>query len=1121
MSSAPPTSKSGLQIHHGTRLEDLVPQLALNLADEPADPFIEHVIVVPNSGIGDWLQRVLPNRLGAVRQGRGGPDGRGILANFRMMTTNVFAGLFLGCSDSESRWSRERLLWFVHRAIDELGWDSVPGATGNRLRIADVVADLFDRYATHRPSMLQLWQSGAVGDGVDPSRPLPASFRWQATVYQRVCEMIDEDTTFAALHSLRQRLSDGDVPHQLPHRVNAFGFTTIGPLLHQALDVMSLVAPVDVLLLHPIEGDWDPSQVISTSRSLRPRQREAWSGTVHPLTARWGRIALETRYLVKSEPVVSDGGWTDSVLGALQGALTAPMETPMVPLDTEEAADILDHGDGSLQIHACHGRARQVEVLRDALLHRLESDHTLYLDDILIICPDIEAFAPLISAIFRSEDADVDSNPRPMRVRIAELEVVDDAPVIDAFMAVVELAQARLGVAEVLALLSLPVVATRFGLDDEAVARLAELADNVHIAFGIDPVHRSQWGMSIDVTTGTWRFGLTRLMMGLAVEAPMPIIGPGGVVPYDDVSVTDAPLFGALAEILQRLAELIEIVRRSHTPAEWLDIFQDVVEGFTASRDAEADRADLMAALDEVEFAATDAGVATTFTFEEIMPVVRAQLTRRSRRPIFRSGDITVSRTAPVQGVPYRVIAVLGADEPMFAALGVSGDDILTVQPCIGEPDSSAQGRQALLNAILAARDALIITCEGADIGTNKPVPLAVPLQELLEACVPVLGSRLDGDQKVFIRHPRQNFHPSTLKGGLVFQNAPFTFDPGSLEVHGGPVPPRTPTTEPSPGTLDDRTLDVKDLTSLVENPIEWFVHRVANVQIGSLDSSTDDDVLPIEIDNLVNSQLARQLVQLIRESGEFQSGADLGPLVQAWSETIRQAGDVPPGELGRAGLHSIIDEVLAFMSAIPRRYFDASNHRTVSIDQEIPSMSTTVPSWCVEGEIADVVEDDLVRLIFKRPTEALYLGVAVELALAVRADPEGVRRAIVVTRGITKEAPIESVVMSMIGDDPATRRQQAADFLDTVAELIDVAVAGFVPIFPRASARLARGDLKKAASAFENDCKFSAVTKYFFGDTSWEEIVRDPRTVDEARRLWGAFDSALAVGPYIRGESS
>ena len=50
------------------------------------------------------------------------------------------------------------------------------------------------------------------------------------------------------------------------------------------------------------------------------------------------------------------------------------------------------------------GRGRQVEVLRDAVLHRLAEDPDLEPRDIIVMCPDIEHFAPLIQATFGAYD---------------------------------------------------------------------------------------------------------------------------------------------------------------------------------------------------------------------------------------------------------------------------------------------------------------------------------------------------------------------------------------------------------------------------------------------------------------------------------------------------------------------------------------------------------------------------------------------------------------------------------------------------------------------------------------------------------------------------------------------
>ena len=56
--------------------------------------------------------------------------------------------------------------------------------------------------------------------------------------------------------------------------------------------------------------------------------------------------------------------------------------------------------DRSVQVHSCHGPARQVDVLREVLLGLLADDPTLEPRDILVMCPDIETYAPLIIAGF-------------------------------------------------------------------------------------------------------------------------------------------------------------------------------------------------------------------------------------------------------------------------------------------------------------------------------------------------------------------------------------------------------------------------------------------------------------------------------------------------------------------------------------------------------------------------------------------------------------------------------------------------------------------------------------------------------------------------------------------------
>ncbi len=69
----------------------------------------------------------------------------------------------------------------------------------------------------------------------------------------------------------------------------------------------------------------------------------------------------------------------------------------------------------AIEVHACHGRVRQVEVMRDAILHALAADDTLEPRDVIVMCPDIETFAPLISATFGAGERPPEDGEAPGR----------------------------------------------------------------------------------------------------------------------------------------------------------------------------------------------------------------------------------------------------------------------------------------------------------------------------------------------------------------------------------------------------------------------------------------------------------------------------------------------------------------------------------------------------------------------------------------------------------------------------------------------------------------------------------------------------------------------------------
>ena len=158
--------------------------------------------------------------------------------------------------------------------------------------------------------------------------------------------------------------------------------------------------------------------------------------------------------------------------------------------------------DRSVEVHACHGRARQVEVVRDAILHLLADDPTLEPRDVIVMCPDIEAFAPLIQATFGAGEIDEDDElevadrPPDLRVRLADRSLRQTNPVLGVVARLLELAGQRLTASQVLELAEREPVRRRFRLDDDDVARLEDWVRTSGIRWGLDAEHRAPFKLA-------------------------------------------------------------------------------------------------------------------------------------------------------------------------------------------------------------------------------------------------------------------------------------------------------------------------------------------------------------------------------------------------------------------------------------------------------------------------------------------------------------------------------------------------------------------------------------------------------------------------------------------------
>lgn len=1113
-----------LSLHHADELGPLLDALADVLAPAPADPFTADVVSVPAVGVRDAAMVGLGHRLGANAPG----SGDGISANIEFLFPGRFMARALGDTGLDSDpegdpWRLPRLTWSV---LDVLaaGTVAVPGAGGTDAQqwaLARRLADLFDRYATQRPRLIENWALGTDSDGTHHTDGTPAlldaSHHWQAQLWRAVRAHIGTPSPPEHLPDLLRSIATGVVQPQLPQRVAVFGVGGIAPTMLKVLRALGETRDVHVFVRHPSMAAWQSSPY-RLAGGLNVRSNVDVTGAVtHPLLVSWARPALETRALVHGDAEVHDvphgappAGPPTTLLQALQHGVRLDQKPTRNPA--------IDATDGSFQVHACHGEVRQLEVLREVLGHAFVADSTLQPHEVLVLSPDLTRFAPLVEAVFQR-------GPLPVPVKIGDRSLTTDEPIIDAVQALLTLVAGRATLSEVLGLVQFEPVRRRFGWSIEHLEQFAGWCETLGARWGLSAEHRAPWGLPADLTTGTWRVMVDQLLAGVAMAAPTPRVGLGGTAPYDDLASGDFELVGTVADLLARLIDLHALVQSERPVADWIELLHRTVDEFCAPDPDDPGRrqqvhrelADIVRSARSPQDA--DSTCAVPLSLADVRALLTDSLSQRAGRLPLRSGSVTVSSMVPQHGVPARVICLLGLDEGSLRGGTFDGDDILGLHPCVGERHPRHEGRQLLLDALLAASERLVITCNGADLTNNKELPFVVPLVELLDVVghlVPLAAHQ----SPVVVRHPRHGFNEKALQPGLLSPRSttPFTFDPAMLAA--AEARRRSmltfDTIAVSAWALTAMALDQVDLdqlTAVVANPSKIYLKSRLDVRVPDEEAALDDG-LSVGVSPLGTSALGRHLLGVRRQGGDPND----------WEIAARLDGALPPGELSTAALSGVRNEVALLEAGADAWSVPFAGGTETMIDQTmfVSFDGTDAAPIRLRGTVSNIAQrtsgPTVVRVNFTKERPSFRLAAAVQLAALQRQEPDTDWSAVVISRGAYGKVATSGLRLRGEGN---LRLECANQLLTMSVQLLAWAQCDAVPFFDRTSAALAVRAYGGVPGAIDSDL-LDRHCSLLWPELSLESLLTDPVLATDPHVLQPGDDAgvtrsrALAVAGWV-----
>ncbi len=893
-----------LNIYPANRLENLVLLLdRVMQTDSDSNILSEEIILVQSKGMQHWLNLQLA-------QSRGISMNLSFSLPMQFFWTQIRTILGRDKVPEQSAYTREVLSWRLYAllASDDVIYNPVcheataywlknhqsdsdrqaSAAADKRFQLACQIADLFEQYLIFRPDWLLDWEQGRREEG-----------GWQAVLWQ----LLVAQNAQHPIHLLQQamkRLKQGHC--HLPARISLFGINTLPPLWLEFLSELGEQTQVHFFHLNPcVEywGDlktakasareqfyhWLEHQDLPSAESSSAEDIAQWSQT-NPLLANLGTQGKDFLYLLQEhtslEIPVFESPLSESPQQRTQNSVLHRVQNDILNL-YDAAAEPQDIIDDSICLVSAHSALREIQALHDWLLHQINNDATLTPKDILVMCPNVENYAPYVDAVFAHGWNDWSEQVPPLPCSIADRTLKDSEPLVQAFIDLLDLPDSRFQVSQILSYLRLPAVQQKFNFSEDDLLILERWLNHAAIHWGLDAEHKQQILLTDSEQSNnkfSWQQGLERLLLGFAYGDQPSLYDNRLLLP--DVEGDEALLLGRYLQLLEQLQWCARELQIPRSPAQWQQFLQQTRDSLFSNLDDDSNAWQIIAqAIDDLGEYTSDA----VFAEQIPLPVIRDFLLSHFNQPEpgrqFMAGQVTFCSMVPMRSVPFRIIAVLGLNDGEFPRQRQPMGFDLMAQSVPRKGDRSRRGddRYLFLEALISCRDKLYLSYQGHDIKTNNIREPSLVLQELMNYLHRAYGWDISSTQaEQLFKVPLQAFSEDNYTGKWPGYNASWLklSKPGKARNNLHKVSP------------DDSAADTpvvvsaEQLVRFFDNPAREFARQNLGLYLEHNESMVPDDNEPF-----ISDHLDRYLVQdkIIRSLlTEENNDAGMADLMQSFS---------------------------------------------------------------------------------------------------------------------------------------------------------------------------------------------------------------------------------------------
>ncbi|WP_371189435.1 exodeoxyribonuclease V subunit gamma [Thalassotalea maritima] len=750
-----------IYIYPANRMEDLLTLFANIRQFKPLPILQKEVVVVQSQGLQHWLNMELA-KVNKISMN----------CEFVLPAQYLWKMLRTLCQDEfpeQTPYAREVLAWRIdallqqQEVLDDPRCDAATAYWRNqqgndalkRFQLAVKLADLYEQYLIYRPEWLTQWQNNHPAQVDDATLGFRTTEQWQSAIWQH----LQQQSRYDVEQLLQLAIANiAELKHLLPSRISLFGINALAPMWLKFLNMLAEHIDVHIFHLNPCYEYW--GDVATDKMKVKkaylhkigqwPTDIEA-TVDVNPLLANLGQqgreflsllhdfdnieIPLYDELYEENQQDLSEQN-TPNVLTCIQ--------KDILTLTDRRQQPIIQHDD-SIVITSAHSALREVQGLHDYLLHLFNDNPTLTPKDVIVMCPEVEQYAPYIDSVFVRGWEDIGDNVPPLPCSIADRISKESEPLVSAFSQLLTLPDSRYSATFIIDMLRLQHVQLQFGFSESDVDLIIGWLDIANIYWGLDGDHKASiLGATEQTDSFTWQQGLTKLLHGFAYADEDTL--RGNSICLQNVEGNDAIVLGKLMLFIEQLQRARQLFSGAHSPKEWHRILSEQVQRLFARTDNDNGLLIIEHALEQLYEYSEEAKYQQAVDIRIIRDFANHHFSQPDPGRQFMIGQITFCSMMPMRSIPFKVVAVLGLNDGEYPRQRTPVGFDLMAQAKAKAGDRSRRGddRYLFLEALISARQYFYVSYQGKDVKNNNDRQPSVVLTELLDYLQYGYGWRVD-----------------------------------------------------------------------------------------------------------------------------------------------------------------------------------------------------------------------------------------------------------------------------------------------------------------------------------------------------------------------------------------